>query len=282
MAEVLETFVATAASTRGAGVVHVIKQALLAPGLFVFGELLDLPSVVELSTNPDYADYRKWYNLLTTFAHGTYDDYKANQHNLPPLGAVELHKLKELTVLTMAAEHRVLPYDLLLSSLDITDVRQLEDLLIDAITHGLINAKLDQRSRLVEVLDTMGRDPRPSDIDAMLATLTQWVADSQKVLDTIKEVESSALATIEERAASRKKLNERVEVTKQAVKKELAESDGKAPLGTGQAFSDPVGEMGYGIGMDDYDEDYRRPPSAGRKKRGFAMERSSGSRSGAL
>lgn len=31
-----------------ARVVHVIKQALQAPGLFVFGELLELPSVVEV------------------------------------------------------------------------------------------------------------------------------------------------------------------------------------------------------------------------------------------
>jgi COP9 signalosome complex subunit 7 len=282
MTELLDAYVATAATTRGAGVVHVIKQVLQAPGIFVFGELLETPSIVELSTNPEYADLRKWFDVLCIFAHGTYQDYKERSATLPPLGPTELAKLKELTVVTTAATHRVLTYDQLLSSLDIPDVRQLEDLLIDAITHGLINAKLDQRSRLVEVLDTMGRDLRPSDMDGMLRVLNQWVADSQRVLDTLTQVEESALAALAERATSKARLADRVEAMKQSVRKELAEGDpaGKGVLAPGQPYQDAMGDVGYGQGSDDYEDDYRRAPSAGRRKRGFGIERSTGVRPG--
>ena len=41
----LEQFVLLAKNARGAAAVELIKQALEAPGVFVFGELLDMPNV---------------------------------------------------------------------------------------------------------------------------------------------------------------------------------------------------------------------------------------------
>ena len=41
----LEQFVLLAKNARGAGAVELIKQALEAPGVFVFGELLDMPNI---------------------------------------------------------------------------------------------------------------------------------------------------------------------------------------------------------------------------------------------
>jgi len=44
----LEQYVLLAKSARGAGLVALINQALEAPGVFVFGELLEMPSVKEV------------------------------------------------------------------------------------------------------------------------------------------------------------------------------------------------------------------------------------------
>ena len=44
----LEQFVLLAKSAKGAAVVELINQALAAPGVFVFGELLEMSSVKEV------------------------------------------------------------------------------------------------------------------------------------------------------------------------------------------------------------------------------------------
>eukprot|EP00906_Rhabdomonas_costata_P024895 RCo035700 len=272
MTDSLETFVATAAGTRGGGVVHVIRQALRAPELFVFGELLEVPSVKELSTSPEYAEHKKWYDLLALFAYGTYGEYKAQAARLPELGPAELGKLKQLTVLTMAAESRIISYDVLLGCLELVDLRSLEDLLIDTITHGLITAKLDQRARTVEVLDTIGRDIRPDDIGKMLTALNGWVGDSDRVLDALREVEQLAALEFREKASRRAAHAERVQAQRVVVKKELAESEGKAGL-AGHTYSLVQGLLDAeedNLG-DDMDEDLRHSGSAAaaRKKRGI-------------
>ena len=44
----LEQFVLLAKSAKGAAAVELVKQALDAPGVYVFGELLDMPNIVEV------------------------------------------------------------------------------------------------------------------------------------------------------------------------------------------------------------------------------------------
>ena len=44
----LEEYVLLAKSARGTGVVALIQKALEAPGVYVFGELMEMPSVKEV------------------------------------------------------------------------------------------------------------------------------------------------------------------------------------------------------------------------------------------
>ena len=44
----LEQFVLLAKTAKGAAAVSLIKQALEAPGVYVFGELLDMPNIQEV------------------------------------------------------------------------------------------------------------------------------------------------------------------------------------------------------------------------------------------
>lgn len=45
----LEQYLLLAKSAKGAAAVELIKQVLVAPGIYVFGELLDVPNIQEVS-----------------------------------------------------------------------------------------------------------------------------------------------------------------------------------------------------------------------------------------
>jgi COP9 signalosome complex subunit 7 len=67
-----------------------------------------------------------------------------------------------------------LSYDLLLKTLQLSDVRNLEDLLIDCFYADLCRGKLDQKGKCVEIFEALGRDVRPEDIDSLINTLSKW------------------------------------------------------------------------------------------------------------
>jgi COP9 signalosome complex subunit 7 len=67
-----------------------------------------------------------------------------------------------------------LPYTTLLSALSLSSIRDLEDLIIDAIYLNLIRGRLDQKEQRLEVEYTMGRDLAPGRIGEVLAALQDW------------------------------------------------------------------------------------------------------------
>jgi len=139
----LEPFLLMSKSAKGAAAAKLVQDATTSPGLFVFAQLLELPNIKELSTNPQHAPT---YSLLELFAHGTYNDYKANAASLPQLNQAQLTKLKYLSLASLASETQILPYARLLAELDMASVRELEDLIIDAIYQDIVRGKLDQKA----------------------------------------------------------------------------------------------------------------------------------------
>ena len=69
---------------------------------------------------------------------------------------------------------QVLPYQTLLTSLQMPTIRDLEDLIIDAIYLDVIRGKLDQKEQEFEVEYTMGRDLAPGKVENVLAALQAW------------------------------------------------------------------------------------------------------------
>jgi len=53
-------------------------------------------------------------------------------------------------------------------------IRDLEDLIIDAIYLDVIRGKLDQKEQQLEVEYTMGRDLPPGKVENVLAALQAW------------------------------------------------------------------------------------------------------------
>ncbi|KAF9436993.1 COP9 signalosome complex subunit 7a [Entomortierella beljakovae] len=188
----LEPYLALSKSAKGAGCVQLIKDVLTAPGVLVFGELLDMPNVVELKS---HADYGRYYRLLEIFSFGTYQDYQQNKGTLPEITEVQRTKLQQLSIVTLSERVRAIPYKDLLEYLEIANVRQLEDLIMDAIYQNVINASLDQKLKQVEVHSAMGRDLRPGQAQVMLKVLRDWTKTSETLLNALnvkmKEVQEN-------------------------------------------------------------------------------------------
>lgn len=179
----LEQFLLLMKNAKGPGAVSVLTQALEAPNVYVFGELLDLPNVQELASGP----HSSFFNLLNVFAYGTYKEYKAERANLPELSPVQLKKLRHLTVVSLATKSKCIPYSLLLEELEIQNVRNLEDLIIEGIYADIIHGKLDQKNQQLEVDYVIGRDIRPTAVTQMISVLKEWCTGCEVILQGIEQ-----------------------------------------------------------------------------------------------
>ncbi|XP_037943264.1 COP9 signalosome complex subunit 7-like [Teleopsis dalmanni] len=128
----LQQFCLLAKTAHGQAILELVKQVLEAPGIYVFAELLGMPNVAELKTGLN----AKYYKTLELFAYGTYKEYKQKQEDYIDLTPVMLKKLQQLTIVSMAVKRKCIKYDLLMEELEITVVRQLEDIIIEAIYAG--------------------------------------------------------------------------------------------------------------------------------------------------
>ncbi|KAI5992218.1 hypothetical protein EDD15DRAFT_2445403 [Pisolithus albus] len=178
----LEPFLLMSKSAKGAAAAKLIQDATAAPGVFVFAELLDMPNIQELSTNKQYEPY---FSLLQLFSYRTYRYYLENKDSFPPLNSAQTTKLKYLSIVSLASERRILPYSLLLEELQMPTIRELEDLIIDAIYLDILRGKFDQKEQQLEIEYTMGRDLEPGQLEKVLAALQNWASTTASVLEAL-------------------------------------------------------------------------------------------------
>ncbi|KAF5469972.1 hypothetical protein F2P56_010525 [Juglans regia] len=217
-ADLIDHFVKQASALQGSALGPLVAEATSHPSLFAFSEILTVPSVlqVEGTTNSVYLD------MLRLFAHGTWSDYKRISGHLPQLVPEQILKLKQLTVLTLAETNKVLPYDQLMKELDVTNVRELEDFLINECMYaGIVRGKLDQLRRCFEVQFAAGRDLRPGQLGSMIQTLSNWLATSDNLLLSIQEKIKWADSMGELDKKHRKEVEDRVEEVKKSLSLKL-------------------------------------------------------------
>ncbi|KAI9164443.1 hypothetical protein H9P43_008294 [Blastocladiella emersonii ATCC 22665] len=179
----LVPFLLLAKSSRGAASADLVAKVLEAPGVYVFAELMELAPIQQLATT-----HPKVAATLRVFAYGTLADYKAQQADLLPLTPAMHHKMRLLTLISLAHATRVLPYDTVLAALDLdspTAVRDLEDLAIEAIYENLLGAVLDQKARALHIEWAVGRDVDAAQLEGMAAVLANWTQTTDAVLATI-------------------------------------------------------------------------------------------------
>lgn len=78
----------------------------------------------------------KYLHTLNLFAYGTFKEYLQNRNDLIELSDIMTKKLQHLTVISLAIEKKRIPYSELQDHLHITNVRDLEDLIIEGIYAG--------------------------------------------------------------------------------------------------------------------------------------------------
>ncbi|XP_003631371.2 COP9 signalosome complex subunit 7 isoform X2 [Vitis vinifera] len=209
--QAIEQFVKRASDLEGSSLVDLIIQATSHSSLFAFSEILAVPSVVELHGT----QYSVYIDLLRLFAHGTWRDYKSHAGFLPELVPDQVLKLKQLSILTLAEKNKVLSYYQLMQELDISNVRELEDFLInECINAGIVRGKLNQLQKCFEVQFAAGRDLRPGTLVSLIQTLTNWLSTSDKMLLTIKEMIDQADRMKELDKEHQKEVEEKIELAK--------------------------------------------------------------------
>jgi len=128
----------------------------------------------------------------------TFQDYAQHQSSYPPLSSAQISKLKHLSLASLAMQRRILPYVTLQSALDLSSIRALEDVIIDAIYLGIIRGKLDQKQQEFQVEWVMGRDLAPGAVEELLKGLQEWSKTTSSLLTqldhTILSAQSSQTA----------------------------------------------------------------------------------------
>ena len=256
----LEPFLLMAKSAKGAAAAKLIENATSAPGVFVFSELLDIQSIQELSNIPQHASHLA---LLELFAYKTYADYAQNKDAFPPLNLSQLTKLRYLSIVSLSSRQRILPYSDLMTALDISSVRELEDLIIDAIYLDVLRGRLDQKQSQLEVEYTIGRDVPHDDVQRLLNDLTSWSQTTASVLSALDD-KLASLTVESARVAAEKDAHEQAysSTLKEALERSRNERD-RDRMGfggaTGERGGRKLGSMVRGDDSMDVDDDAAGP-----------------------
>ncbi|CAB3991439.1 COP9 signalosome complex subunit 7b isoform X1 [Paramuricea clavata] len=210
----LEQFILLAKGTRGAAIISLVNQVLETRDIYVFGELLQLPNIQELEKN----DGAPYWRLLNIFAYGRYSDYKANRNSLPELSSAQTVKLRHLTIVSLASESKYIPYSVLLQELEISNVRELEDLIIEAIYADVIHGKLDQQNSQLEVEYAIGRDIKAENVNSIVSVLGEWCSSCETVLHGIEKQIQRSNNYRDIKATQKTKFDSELENLKAAIK----------------------------------------------------------------
>lgn len=124
----MEQFLVLMRTAKGSALGDVVSRAIAEPGLFVFGELVSLPSIQQVKGTAEEHVFR----VMELFAYGTWMDYKGAQHarqscqhgehsagpltqpccaghpdSFMPLNDRQQKKLKQLTMCSLAQRRKV-------------------------------------------------------------------------------------------------------------------------------------------------------------------------------
>ncbi|KAI1242186.1 hypothetical protein IHE44_0005703 [Lamprotornis superbus] len=103
-----------------------------------------------------------------------------------------------------------IPYSVLLEQLQLKNVRQLEDLVIEAVYADVLRGSLDQRNQRLEVDYSIGRDIRREELSTITRTLQEWCQGCEVVLSGIEEQVSRANQHKEQQLALKQQIESEV------------------------------------------------------------------------
>ena len=90
------------------------------------------------------------------------------------MNSIALMKLRHLSIISLSSKGRTISYATLCAQLGINNIRELEDLIIEAFYADIIKGKLDQSNNQLEIDFSIGRDVTNEQIDDILSVLDNW------------------------------------------------------------------------------------------------------------
>jgi len=164
-------------------------DVIKSPDLFVFDKLLDISAVKRLEDNKTHSAV---YQLLKIFVNDTMDAFKAfADSHADFLKSVGLdrdqctRKLRLLSLATLGAANREIPYTLIAKTLHI-DEGEVESWIITAISEGILEAKMDQLKRIVIVTRCIQRVFTKAQWKHLADNLDSWKSNVQVLLQIIQ------------------------------------------------------------------------------------------------
>lgn len=194
--------------------VRLVQEVVEHPQIFVFGELFEVPVVRALKESPNSA---KWFNLLELFAYGKLSDY--NEQAMPPLTEAMVKKLRLLTIVTLGTnKSKKIAYSVLSEELKLANLRDLEDLIIEAVYANLIRGKLDQKAGCLEIEWTLARDVRADRFEEIGTMITSWISNCESILSNIDRQAKIANTIKTENTAKRAELENYITTVRKTLK----------------------------------------------------------------
>lgn len=253
---------------RGDAAADLVERALNTPGVYFFGELLQIPGIAQLGSSRELAHQRS-FEKIQLFMVGTWSDWQGFTSARPPLSAEQEYKLKQLSILSLASQTKVLPYTTLFQALGIdpSDLRQLEDLIIETIYAGLISGKLNQLHSQFEVHHVQGRDVAPftDEVDDIYDTLSNWQTTTETVLNALEtrmtQIKSSAETAAAQRTDDNALLLHNLITAQHQIERQQQsqQQPSSKPIGSAKGKSATAMDI-------DYDQDTTLPAASMRKK----------------
>lgn len=169
---------------------NAVLEAIKTPDLYQFDGLLDVAAIKQLEKDVKHARLHK---LLSIFVSESLDSFKAfttaNAGYLQQLGLDEAqctHKMKLLSLATLAAANPEIPYSSIAKALQIKE-NEVEGWVISAISEGVIEAKMDQLKGTVRVTRSLQRIFTRAQWKQLSENLEAWKKNVQTLLQTLQD-----------------------------------------------------------------------------------------------
>lgn len=140
-------------------------------------------------------------NTLKLFASGTWRDYVENECRYTNLDDELKRRLKCLTVVSLCEHATCVEYGDIQREIDMDSLDEMESLVIHGCMYtGLICGTLDQKRQCLNVSSAVPREVSPEALDGMVASLSMWLDQAQRVARFLEEQAYTIGKTVEKSA----------------------------------------------------------------------------------
>lgn len=118
---------------------------------------------------------------MKLFASQDYQTYIAQKNNYINLSPALINKLKLLSIVDLAKENKTMSYEFLLKKLEIKTEFELEMVLFEAFSKGLIQGQVDPMKKKIMIISLKGRNNSSED-SKNEAKIQSWI-DNLNTID---------------------------------------------------------------------------------------------------